>query len=51
VASGAELGGLEERAHDGPGMAVEVGEDFGVGTGPGMGAPASSTNTAGTPMT
>ncbi len=37
MASGAELGGLEERAHDGPGMAVEVGEDFGVGNGAGDG--------------
>src|ERR1035438_3000856 len=34
---GAELGGLVEGAHDGPGMAVEMGEDFGVGDGAGDG--------------
>ena len=37
MAGGAELGGLEERAHDGLGVAVEVGEDLGVGDGAGDG--------------
>ena len=51
VAGGAELGGLVNGAHHGFGMAVKMGEDFGVGDGAGDRRALSSTSTAGMPIT